>query len=216
MKVKDNAPLAEAHQSQVDAEVERLKRDIVRLGERNDSGQYEVLFGVLFDDEEAQQNYEAIVGTIKAAKKKGVVAAKGQMWLKGMHDEVPITLLDADEAGGSGGGSGGGSTASPNSPTSPKVRQLPGETEQVRSLRDRWQSTTKTYTPNTATNSAPSFNANLTPTQSPYSQAAKARRLSGAGRVGAPGAGMPMAGAGAGDLAAAAARMVLVRRNSRG
>ena len=33
-------------------------------------GKYVVKFGVLFDDEFGQQYYEAIVGTLKAAKKK--------------------------------------------------------------------------------------------------------------------------------------------------
>ena len=83
-----------AHQEQVDKEVEQLKKDIVRLGSINADGQYEVPFGVLFDDEQAQQFYEAIVGTIKAGKKKGVVDAKGMIWLKGAHDNVPIKLLE--------------------------------------------------------------------------------------------------------------------------
>ena len=68
-----------AHQEQVDKEVEQLKKDIVRLGSINADGLYEVPFGVLFDDEQAQQYYEAIVGTIKAAKKKKVVDAKGMV-----------------------------------------------------------------------------------------------------------------------------------------
>lgn len=38
-----------------------------------------VTFGELFDDEEGQQFFEAIVGTLRAAKKRGVVDFKGQV-----------------------------------------------------------------------------------------------------------------------------------------
>ncbi len=38
-----------------------------------------VSFGTLFDDEEGQQFFEAIVGTLRAAKKRGVVDFKGQV-----------------------------------------------------------------------------------------------------------------------------------------
>jgi glutaredoxin len=82
------------HQATVDKEVEQLKKDIVRLGALNSDGKYEVPFGVLFDDEQTQQYYEAIVGTIKAGKKKGVIGADGMIWLKGAHDKVPIKLLE--------------------------------------------------------------------------------------------------------------------------
>ena len=39
------------------------------------------------------QYYEAIVGTLKAAKKKGFIQWQGQMLMKGAHDDVDITLL---------------------------------------------------------------------------------------------------------------------------
>jgi hypothetical protein len=40
-----------------------------------------------------EQYYEAIVGTLKAAKKKGFIEWKGQILMKGAHDDVDITLL---------------------------------------------------------------------------------------------------------------------------
>jgi len=40
-----------------------------------------------------QQFYEAIVGTLKAARKKGIIDFKGGILLKGAHDDVDITLL---------------------------------------------------------------------------------------------------------------------------
>ena len=36
---------------------------------------------------------QALVGTLRAAKKQGVIEFKGQMLLKGAHDAVPIYLL---------------------------------------------------------------------------------------------------------------------------
>merc|ERR1719471_602107 len=90
-----------AHQEKVNEEVQELKKYIRRLGNKNDKGQYEVTFGVLFDDDEGQQYFEAIVGTLKSAKKRKIITFKGQMLLKGAHDDVVITLLvdnDVDDA----------------------------------------------------------------------------------------------------------------------
>jgi len=39
------------------------------------------------------QIFEALVGTLRAAKKRKVVAYEGEMLLKGMHDDVFIELL---------------------------------------------------------------------------------------------------------------------------
>lgn len=52
-------------------------------------------FGQLFDDDDVQQYYEALVGTLKSAKKRGVIDFKGQMLLKGMHDNVVISIVDS-------------------------------------------------------------------------------------------------------------------------
>lgn len=53
-----------ANLGQVEKEIEELKKFIKRLGTKNDKGQNVVKFGVLFDDDEAQQVFEAIVGTV--------------------------------------------------------------------------------------------------------------------------------------------------------
>lgn len=88
-----------SHQETVDREVQELRKDIARLGERNADGKIVVKFGKLFDDEKVEQFYEALVGTLKAAKKKGVVDFQGQMLLKGAHDDVDIILLvDPEQA----------------------------------------------------------------------------------------------------------------------
>lgn len=82
-----------ASADKVAEEVERLKADIVRLGDDNGKGQYQVLYGKLFDDPEVEQFYEALLGTLKAARKQNAIAWEGQMLLKGQHDNVVITLL---------------------------------------------------------------------------------------------------------------------------
>ena len=85
-------------QKRLDEECLQLIQDIQRLG-----GSPEVKFGVLFDDDDVQNYYEALVGTLKAAKKRGYINFKGQMLLKGPHDNVVISvtkegLAHADEA----------------------------------------------------------------------------------------------------------------------
>ena len=82
----------------MDEEVLQLIADIQRIG-----GSPEVKFGALFDDDEVQQYYEALVGTLKSAKKRGFINFKGQMLLKGPHDNVVISitkegLAHADDA----------------------------------------------------------------------------------------------------------------------
>jgi hypothetical protein len=99
-------------------ECEELKKDVKRLGKQMD-GVWSVPFGVLFDDDKAQSYYEALIGTLKAAKKRKIVDFKGQMLLKGMHDKVPIVLLEAaapvEEA----------QTVKPPMPTSAKPKLAP-------------------------------------------------------------------------------------------
>lgn len=85
--------MADDHQQRLDEEVEQLRKDIMRIGKQDESGNWIVKFGTLFDDEEVTQYYEALVGTLRTAKKRGVVKFPGQMLLKGAHDNVDITLI---------------------------------------------------------------------------------------------------------------------------
>ena len=71
--------------------MQQLLKDIRRVGE---AGTPEVMFGELFDDPEVEQYYEALVGTLKSAKKRGVIDFKGQMLLKGPHDKVVISIVE--------------------------------------------------------------------------------------------------------------------------
>lgn len=65
--------------------------DIRRLGEKDAPN---VTFGELFDDDDVQNYYEALVGTLKAAKKRGLIDYKGTLLLKGVSDKVIITIKE--------------------------------------------------------------------------------------------------------------------------
>lgn len=51
-----------------------------------------VTFGTLFHDDRCANIFEALVGTLRAAKKRKVVAYDGELLLQGVHDNVEITL----------------------------------------------------------------------------------------------------------------------------
>mmetsp|Transcript_10448 Transcript_10448/g.19045 ORF Transcript_10448/g.19045 Transcript_10448/m.19045 type:complete len:125 (-) Transcript_10448:253-627(-) len=88
---KGSRALSNEVSQRVDQEIQQLLHDISRVG--SEPGQPHVLFGELFDDDDVQQYYEALVGTLKSAKRQGFITFKGQMLLKGMHDNVPIYIV---------------------------------------------------------------------------------------------------------------------------
>ncbi|XP_053408095.1 costars family protein ABRACL-like isoform X2 [Mercenaria mercenaria] len=77
----------------VSHEVELLITEIKRLGKQDDTGSYSVTFGELFHDEQCANIFEALVGTLRAAKKKKVVSYDGELLLQGVHDNVAVKLL---------------------------------------------------------------------------------------------------------------------------
>lgn len=77
-------------QERMDAEMQQLLKDIRRIGEQ---GKPQVTFGELFDDDQVANFYEALVGILKAAKKKGIIHYEGQVLLKGMSDQVVISIV---------------------------------------------------------------------------------------------------------------------------
>jgi hypothetical protein len=81
-------------QDRINDEVQQLLVDIRRIGA--EPGSPTVKFGELFDDDEVQNYYEALVGTLKSAKKRGVIDFKGQLLLKGMHDDVVISIKEEE------------------------------------------------------------------------------------------------------------------------
>uniref|UniRef100_A0A8D1TNK7 Costars family protein ABRACL n=1 Tax=Sus scrofa TaxID=9823 RepID=A0A8D1TNK7_PIG len=54
----------------VDHEVNLLVEEIHRLGSKNADGKLSVKFGVLFRDDKCANLFEALVGTLKAAKRR--------------------------------------------------------------------------------------------------------------------------------------------------
>ena len=78
--------------SMVDEEVVQLLLDIRRIGVN--PGEPSVTFGELFDDDVVQNTYEALVGTLRSAKRQGKIHFQGQMLLKGMHDRVVISIVE--------------------------------------------------------------------------------------------------------------------------
>lgn len=77
----------------VNHEVKLLIEEMKRLGSPNADGQVEVKFGVLFNDDKCANLFEALVGTLRAAKRKKLIKYEGEILLQGAHDNVPITLL---------------------------------------------------------------------------------------------------------------------------
>lgn len=81
----------------VEHEVKLLVEEMKRLGTKNGEGQYEVKFGVLFNDTRCANIFEALVGTLRAAKRKKIVKFEGELLLQGVHDNVPVTLLQGND-----------------------------------------------------------------------------------------------------------------------
>jgi len=77
----------------VDHEVSLLVEEMKRLGKEDSNGKIGVTFGVLFNDDKCANIFEALVGTLRAAKRKKIVSYDGELLLQGVHDNVVITLL---------------------------------------------------------------------------------------------------------------------------
>ncbi|XP_038058294.1 costars family protein ABRACL-like [Patiria miniata] len=77
----------------VEHEVKLLIDEIKRLGSPGPDGKVAVTFGVLFNDDKCANIFEALVGTLRAAKRKKIISYDGELLLQGVHDNVPITLL---------------------------------------------------------------------------------------------------------------------------
>ncbi|CAE6482887.1 hypothetical protein ACGC1H_003409 [Rhizoctonia solani] len=87
---------ATPNMNNTDKEIELLKKEIKRLGEKSADGQPGIAivkFGKLVRDDKASNIFEALNGTLRSAKRKGVIHFEGQMLLQGAHDDVDIVLL---------------------------------------------------------------------------------------------------------------------------
>lgn len=56
-------------------------------------GKISVKFGVLFNDDKCANLFEALVGTLRAAKRKKILTFQGELLLQGVHDNVDVILL---------------------------------------------------------------------------------------------------------------------------
>lgn len=77
----------------VEQEVRLLRDEITRLGSPGNDGRVTVKFGTLFDDDRCANLFEALVGTLRAAKKRHVVDFDGEILLQGVHNDVDVVLL---------------------------------------------------------------------------------------------------------------------------
>lgn len=76
----------------VEHEVKLLIEEIKRLGKPNDKGQPVVKFGVIVKDEKCGDIFEALNGTLRAAKKKKVIHFEGEMLLQGPRSRFRISF----------------------------------------------------------------------------------------------------------------------------
>lgn len=74
-------------------EIDRLVSAIKRLGTPNSLGHYSVKYGTLFEDDEVANTFEALLGTLRAAKKRNIVTFEGELLLQGVHNDVDVVLL---------------------------------------------------------------------------------------------------------------------------
>eukprot|EP00270_Netrium_digitus_P008111 TRINITY_DN2402_c2_g3_i1.p1 TRINITY_DN2402_c2_g3~~TRINITY_DN2402_c2_g3_i1.p1 ORF type:complete len:103 (+),score=37.55 TRINITY_DN2402_c2_g3_i1:2-310(+) len=75
----------------VDEEIDKLKEEMLKLGEKQPDGSVKVKFGKLFD--ETGDIFEALGGTLRAAKKRKIVTFAAEMLLQGRDNNVDIVLL---------------------------------------------------------------------------------------------------------------------------
>lgn len=76
----------------VDHEISLLVACLKRIADPQPDGSATTTFIKIFKDEVLEQQLESLVGTMKAARKRGIIDFQGQMLLQGAHDNVVVTL----------------------------------------------------------------------------------------------------------------------------
>eukprot|EP00747_Dinoflagellata_sp_TGD_P167358 gnl/TRDRNA2_/TRDRNA2_191607_c0_seq1.p2 gnl/TRDRNA2_/TRDRNA2_191607_c0~~gnl/TRDRNA2_/TRDRNA2_191607_c0_seq1.p2 ORF type:complete len:113 (-),score=39.26 gnl/TRDRNA2_/TRDRNA2_191607_c0_seq1:65-403(-) len=76
--------------AKVEEECKMLVEHIKRLGEKKD-GKHVTTFGALFNDREVEGYFEALVGTLRAAKKRKMIHFEGQMLMSPKDDKVEVS-----------------------------------------------------------------------------------------------------------------------------
>mmetsp|Transcript_11038 Transcript_11038/g.18838 ORF Transcript_11038/g.18838 Transcript_11038/m.18838 type:complete len:101 (+) Transcript_11038:50-352(+) len=77
----------------VEHEITLVKWYVAKVGTKQADGTFKCTFGDIFYDEEAEQIFESLVGSLKAARRNGVLDFKGQMLLMPVHKDVELHLL---------------------------------------------------------------------------------------------------------------------------
>ncbi len=52
-----------------------------------------VKFGILFNDDRCANIFEALMGTLRAAKRRKIIDYEGELLLQGVHDQVEVIIL---------------------------------------------------------------------------------------------------------------------------
>ena len=86
-----------ANSAQVEHEISLLVNFIRSIGKQNSSnGKYETTFGELFHNDEVQNTFESLAGTLKAAKRRKVISYSSELLLQGVHDKELISGFSSD------------------------------------------------------------------------------------------------------------------------
>jgi len=76
----------------VDHEVKLVQYHMKRLGKDAGNGTWTITFGEFFNDKDVEQIFESLVGSLKAAKRRGCIDFPGQLLLMPTHKDVVLTL----------------------------------------------------------------------------------------------------------------------------
>merc|ERR1712063_24088 len=77
----------------VEHEIKLVQWFVAKVGQKQSDGSYVCTFGDIFYDEEGEQIFESLVGSLKAARRQGVLKFDGQMLLMPVHKDVKLTLV---------------------------------------------------------------------------------------------------------------------------
>eukprot|EP01134_Creolimax_fragrantissima_P002453 CFRG2453T1 len=81
----------------VEQDLQHLIEELTRLKEGTDeNGNIKVRFSTLFKDDKCANIFEALGGTLKAAKKRQIIDYQGELLLQGMSDNTDIILLKSE------------------------------------------------------------------------------------------------------------------------
>eukprot|EP01130_Rhizamoeba_saxonica_P018667 TRINITY_DN9415_c0_g1_i1.p1 TRINITY_DN9415_c0_g1~~TRINITY_DN9415_c0_g1_i1.p1 ORF type:complete len:277 (+),score=35.68 TRINITY_DN9415_c0_g1_i1:331-1161(+) len=91
--IRETKPIerAESQHYDVGKEVVLVKQHLERIAS-NKGDPKSTTFGEVFTDEQVEQVFESLVGTLKAARKRGFINFEGQILLYPVHQNVVISL----------------------------------------------------------------------------------------------------------------------------